>query len=99
MRISDSAVGYMLSEIHGLLHEAKSNVEIDHGKGQQLIARVAASEAAHSAGTLATPELIALMREIGDVIRPSIEKELSIENPDAAVIQIRALLDNLEKVS
>lgn len=93
------AIGAILSEIQGLLHEARSNVEIDLGKGQKLIDRLAAAKDAHHSGRLSPGELADVAREIGDGIKPSIEKELSIDNPEAAVIQIRSLLDQLERIA
>lgn len=97
--MSGEAVGAILSEIHGLLHEAKSNVEIDHGKGQKLIDRLSAAEAANKSGTLTAGQIAEIAGEVGDGIKASIEKELSIDNPEAAVIQIRELLNRLEQVS
>jgi hypothetical protein len=97
--MNSEAVSAILSEIHGLLHEAKSNVEIDLGKGQRLIDRLSAAQAAHKAGALTAGQIAEITREVGDGIRASIEKELSIDNPEAAVIQIRGLLDKLEKAS
>ena len=92
-------VGSMLSEVHGLLHEAKSNVELDTTKGQHLIDRVAAAEASCRAGNLKPMELGSLLSEVGSGIRASIEKEVSIDNPEAAVIQIKGILDQLAGMS
>lgn len=97
--MSGEAVGAILSEIHGLLHEAKSNVELDVGKGQTLIDRLSAAESAHKAGTLTAGQITEIAREVGEGIKASIEKEISIDNPEAAVIQIRGLLEQLERVS
>ena len=88
-------VGSMLSEVHGLLHEAKSNVELDTTKGQHLIDRVAAAEASCRAGQLNLADLGSLVHEVGGGIKASIEKEVSIDNPEAAVIQIKGILDRL----
>ena len=93
------AIGTILGEIRGLLHEARSNVEIDLGKGQKLIDRLVAAETAHNSGSLPAGELRAIIEEVGEGIKPSIEKELSIDNPEAAVIQVRALLEQLEELS
>ncbi len=92
-------VGSMLSEIHGLLHEAKSNVELDTAKGQLLIDHVAAAESSYRAGQLNAAELGILMQEVGGGIKASIEKEISIDNPEAAVIQIKEILDRLAGTS
>jgi hypothetical protein len=97
--MSGEKVGAILSEIHGLLHEAKSNVEIDFGKGQKLIERLSAAESAHKSGTLTSGQLAEIAREVGEGIEASIEKEMSIDNPEAAVIQIRGLLDRLQQDS
>ena len=95
--MSAQATTAILSEIHGLLHEAKSNVELDPAKGQLLIDRLSAAEAAHKSGGLQAAELSTIINEVRDAIAAPIEKELSIDNPDAAVLQIRELLDRLEK--
>jgi hypothetical protein len=97
MGATSNDVGAILSEIHGLLHEAKSNVEIDVSKGAALIARVAAAQDAHQAGSLPASELRAIVDDLGKSIEAPIEKERSIDNPEAAVIQIRGLLDQLEQ--
>lgn len=97
--MTDESVGAILSEIHGLLHEAKSNVEIDHGKGQKLIERLSAAQSAYKTGTLTAGQIAEIASEVGDGIQASIEKELSIDNPEAAVIQIRELLNRLGQVS
>lgn len=94
--MSVGATSAILNEIHGLLHEAKSNVEIDPAKGQKLIERLAAAEAAQQSGSLAARELSQIVQEVRDAIAASIEKELAIDNPEAAVIQIRGLLNQLE---
>jgi len=99
MSMAGEAVDAILSEIHGLLHEAKSNVEIDDGKGQKLIERLVAAETAHRSGGLPAGELREIVQEVGEGIRASIEKELSIDNPEAAVIQVSALLEQLDKMS
>ena len=97
MRVEGGNVSAILIEIQGLLHEAKSNVEIDGGKAQKLIACVLAAESAQGSGALSSNELTAMIGEVGEGIKPSIEKELSIDNPEAAVLQIRALLDQLKE--
>lgn len=97
--MSNETIGAILSEIHGLLHEARSNVELELGKGQHLIERLAAAETAHNSGGLSRDELRAVVSEVAEGIKAPIEKEISIDNPEAAVIQVRALLDRLEKMS
>lgn len=97
--MGSEAIGAILSEIHGLLHEARSNVEVELGKGQKLIEQVAQAESANSAGTLSEPQIAELARTVSDAIKPSIEKEVSIDNPEAAVIQIQSLLDRLLKLN
>ena len=90
------AIGAILNEIHGLLHEAKSNVELDPAKGQRLIERVSVAESAHKSGTLQPTDLAGVIAELRDAIAAPIEKELSIDNPEAAVIQIGGLLKKLD---
>jgi len=90
-----SKAGSTLSEVHGLLHEAKSNVELNTTKGQHLIDRVAAAEVSCRAGKLNATELGSLLHEVGGGIKASIEQEISIDNPEAAVIQIKGILDQL----
>ncbi len=97
MRVEGENVSAILSEIQGLLHEAKSNVEIDGGKAQRLITRVLAAGSAQGSGALSSDELTAMIGEVSEGIKASIEKELSIDNPEAAVLQIRALLDRLKE--
>lgn len=98
MGATSQEVGAILSEIHGLMHEAKSNVEIDVGKAQKMIARLAAAETAQRAGTFSSAELQAIVEDVGTSIEASIQKEMSIDNPEAAVIQIRGLLDQLAQM-
>lgn len=95
--MSTPVTSAILSEIHGLLHEAKSNVELDPAKGQMLIDRLSAAEAAQKSGGLQADELTRIINEVRDAIAAPIEKELSIDNPDAAVLQIRGLLNQLEQ--
>lgn len=95
--MSAQATTAILSEIHGLLHEAKSNVELDPAKGQNLIDRLSSAESAQKSGTLSIEELSRIVSEVREAIAGPIEKELSIDNPDAAVLQIRELLNRLEK--
>lgn len=95
--MTNVAVGVILSEIHGLLHEAKSNVELDPAKGQKLIDQLSSAETAQRSGTLAVGDLALVISEVREGIAASIEKELSIDNPEAAVLQIRGLLDQLEQ--
>lgn len=99
MPVHNPAVGAILNEIHGLLHEARSNVEIDLERGKTLLQQVAGAAAAHQQGALEADDLARLLAELGQSIQPSIEKELSIDNPEAAVIQIRGLLDRLQTLS
>ncbi len=98
MGSTSQEIGAILSEIHGLLHEAKSNVEIDVARGEKLIARLDAAQEAHRSGALGAPDIQAIVDEVGTAIEASIEKERSIDNPEAAVIQIRGLLDQLEQM-
>lgn len=95
--MSVNATVAILGEIHGLLHEAKSNVEMDPAKGQSLIDRVSAAEAAVKSGGLTTQDLAGIISEVREAIAKPIEKELSIDNPEAAVLQIRDLLSRLEQ--
>lgn len=95
--MSVQATTAILSEIHGLLHEAKSNVELDPAKGQLLIDRLSAAETAQKSGSLPAGELSRIISEVRNAIAAPIEKELSIDNPEAAVLQIRGLLDQLEQ--
>ena len=97
--MTGESVGAILSEIHGLLHEAKSNVELDPAKGQTLIDRLSATEASQISGALTAAELDLVIREVKDAIASPIEKELSIDNPEAAVIQIQSLLDRLKQTT
>lgn len=97
MEMTGEAIGAILSEIHGLLHEAKSNVELDHAKGQKLIDRLSAAESVHDSGALASSEIAQIIREVREGIAASIEKELAIDNPEAAVLQIQGLLNQLDQ--
>ena len=94
--MTGESVGAILSEIHGLLHEAKSNVELDPARGQTLIDRLSEAEMSQSSGVLTESDLAQIIREVRDAIAAPIEKELSIDNPEAAVIQIQSLLDQLK---
>lgn len=94
----DSGVGTMLRDIHGLLHEARANCEIPPAEGQALLNTVEAAESGHETNTLSVGELSTLIRDIQNGIQGPIANELAIDNPDAAVIQVRDILIRLEQI-
>ena len=93
-----ASIDGMLRDIHGLLHEARSNVELPLHEGQLLLDSVAAARNGHQQGTMAVSGLAALIGDLRKGIGPSIEKEASIDNPEAAVFQIQEILERLQRV-
>jgi hypothetical protein len=86
-------------QIHDLLHEALANVEMPIGEGRELIDRVVQAENDYQSGSLSQSDMEELIEEIGEGIEEAIAKEEANNNPHAAVMQVRELLNQLSEMA
>jgi hypothetical protein len=84
-----------LEEMHGLIHEAMSNVELDSTQGHALIGLIQSFIGSLTSGALSNDGLRRLLAEVGAGVSGPATREREKDNPIAAVHRVEEIIREL----